>query len=183
MGFTKNCLALILKIRFLRSKNASGVKSFAPVAVALIFSAVARTACARAPANTQRRFHRSASTPTSAPNMPRSVTLPCTLGVDPLRTHQPENREQPVSPIYAWVFVTERAEGLVMAIVGTLLAPIPTTTFPTRKKSSVSSRTAGSPPRWGRSWRARICMSSAKRSVRRQPAQRRARSAGNDSQF
>src|SRR6185369_15674923 len=31
-----------------------------------------------------------------------SVTLPSTLGMDPLRAHQPENEEQPVSPIYAW---------------------------------------------------------------------------------
>ena len=50
-----------------------------------------------------------------------SVTLPSTLGVDPLRTHLPENQEQPVSPIYAWVFVTDREEGLVMVTVGTLL--------------------------------------------------------------
>jgi len=53
-----------------------------------------------------------------------SVTLPSTLGVDPLRAHQPENEEQPVSPIYAWVVVTDREEGLVMVTVGTLLDPI-----------------------------------------------------------
>ena len=49
-----------------------------------------------------------------------SVTLPSTLGIDPLRTHQPENEEQPISLIYAWVFITDREEGLVMGSVGTL---------------------------------------------------------------
>jgi hypothetical protein len=50
-----------------------------------------------------------------------SVTLPSTLGVDPLRSRRPENMEQTVSPLYAWVFVTDREEGLVMVTVGTLL--------------------------------------------------------------
>ena len=58
-----------------------------------------------------------------------SVTLPSTLGVDPLRSHQPENEEQPVSPIYAWVFVTDREEGLVMVTVGTLLDGNPDNNF------------------------------------------------------
>ncbi|HTD68542.1 MAG TPA: hypothetical protein VK846_18625, partial [Candidatus Limnocylindria bacterium] len=60
-----------------------------------------------------------------------SVTLPSTLGIDPLRRHFPktstaeitpgnlvevytDNEEQDVSLIYAWVFVTDREEGLVM---------------------------------------------------------------------
>lgn len=63
-----------------------------------------------------------------------SVTLPSTLGVDPLRLHQPENEEQPVSPIYAWVFVTDREEGLVMATVGTLLDGNPMNNFFDREK-------------------------------------------------
>jgi hypothetical protein len=54
--------------------------------------------------------------------------------VDPLRAHQPENQEQPVSPIYAWVFVTDRAEGLVMATVGTLLDGNPDNNFFDREK-------------------------------------------------
>ncbi|HYV27746.1 MAG TPA: hypothetical protein VFA77_09450, partial [Candidatus Eisenbacteria bacterium] len=53
-----------------------------------------------------------------------SVTLPSTLGIDPLRTHYPTvtnhpgigaiytgNDEQPISFIYAWAFVTDREEG------------------------------------------------------------------------
>ncbi len=58
-----------------------------------------------------------------------SVTLPSTLGVDPLRSHLPENQEQSVSPIYAWVFVTDREEGLVMVSVGTLLDGNPDNNF------------------------------------------------------
>jgi hypothetical protein len=63
-----------------------------------------------------------------------SVTLPSTLGVDPLRLHQPENQEQSVSPIYTWVFVTDREEGLVMATVGTLLDGNPDNNFFDREK-------------------------------------------------
>ena len=63
-----------------------------------------------------------------------SVTLPSTLGVDPLRSQRPENQEQPVSPIYAWVFVTDREEGLVMATVGTLLDGNPNNNFFDREK-------------------------------------------------
>jgi hypothetical protein len=63
-----------------------------------------------------------------------SVTLPSTLGVDPLRAHQPENEEQPVSPIYAWVFVTDREEGLVMVTVGTLLDGNPDNNFFDKEK-------------------------------------------------
>jgi len=63
-----------------------------------------------------------------------SVTLPSTLGIDPLRSQQPENQEQPVSPIYAWVFVTDREEGLVMATVGTLLDGNPDNNFFDKEK-------------------------------------------------
>ena len=63
-----------------------------------------------------------------------SVTLPSTLGVDPLRAHQPENEEQSVSPIYAWVFVTDREEGLVMVTVGTLLDGNPDNNFFDKEK-------------------------------------------------
>jgi hypothetical protein len=58
-----------------------------------------------------------------------SVTLPSTLGVDPLRSHRPENQEQPISLIYAWVFITDREEGLVMTTVGTLLDGNPDNNF------------------------------------------------------
>ena len=63
-----------------------------------------------------------------------SVTLPSTLGVDPLRSRRPENEEQAVSPIYAWVFITDREEGLVMSTVGTLLDGNPDNNFFDREK-------------------------------------------------
>ncbi len=63
-----------------------------------------------------------------------SVSLPSTLGVDPLRSRKPENMEQVVSPIYAWVFVTDREEGLVMVTVGTLLDGNPDNNFFDKEK-------------------------------------------------
>jgi hypothetical protein len=76
-----------------------------------------------------------------------SVTLPSTLGVDPLRQHLPPtqkhpgageiytgNEEQPISLIYAWVFITDREEGLVMVSVGTLVDGNPDNNFLDREK-------------------------------------------------
>jgi hypothetical protein len=63
-----------------------------------------------------------------------SVTLPSTLGIDPLRQRKPENEEQPISLIYAWVFVTDREEGLVMVSVGTLVDGDPNNNFLDREK-------------------------------------------------
>src|SRR6185503_8481603 len=79
-----------------------------------------------------------------------SVTLPGTLGVDPLRKHMPktmqaeidpknqpgkmvevytDNEEQDVSAIYGCVFITDREEGLVMTTVGTLVDGNPDNNF------------------------------------------------------
>ena len=58
-----------------------------------------------------------------------SVVLPTTQAVDPLRTHLPENEEQPISGIYGYVYVTDRFEGLVTVMVGTLLDGDPTNNF------------------------------------------------------
>ncbi len=58
-----------------------------------------------------------------------SVTLPSTLGIDPTRNRLPENEEQPISLIYAWVFVTDREEGLVMSTVATLVDGNPANNF------------------------------------------------------
>ena len=76
-----------------------------------------------------------------------SVTLPSTLGIDPLRAHLPKteihpdrgeiytgNEEQPISLIYAWVFVTDREEGLVMVSVGTLVDGNPSNNFLDKEK-------------------------------------------------
>ena len=58
-----------------------------------------------------------------------SVVLPSTQAVDPLRTHRPENEEQPISPTYGYAYVTDRDEGLVTVMVGTLLDGDPTNNF------------------------------------------------------
>ena len=58
-----------------------------------------------------------------------SVALPSTLGIDPLRQRLPENEEQPISLIYAFVYVTDREEGLVNVMVGTLVDGDPANNF------------------------------------------------------
>jgi len=58
-----------------------------------------------------------------------SVTLPSTLGIDPLRSHRPENEEQPINLVYGFVYVTDKYEGLVTVMVGTLVDGNPTNNF------------------------------------------------------
>jgi hypothetical protein len=79
-----------------------------------------------------------------------SVTLPSTLGIDPTRLPYPSNsvveldpknqpgktitvytgnEEQKISLIYAWVFITDREEGLVMTTVATLVDGNPDNNF------------------------------------------------------
>ena len=66
-----------------------------------------------------------------------SVTLPSTLGIDPLRTRLPENEEQPISLIYGFVYVTDREEGLVNVLVGTLVDGDPMNNFLRDNKDNV----------------------------------------------
>ena len=69
-----------------------------------------------------------------------AVAAPTTLGVDPLRTRFPENEEGPIHPIYGFLYVADREEGLVvignrdpknrnLAGVGTLLDGNPANNF------------------------------------------------------
>jgi hypothetical protein len=75
-----------------------------------------------------------------------SVTLPSTLGIDPLRLKMPktspvelapgqkldvytDNEEQPVHAIYAFVYITDLYEGLVIQQVGTLVDGNPDNNF------------------------------------------------------
>lgn len=58
-----------------------------------------------------------------------AVAAPTTLGVDPLRSRQPENEEQPIHPIYGYLFVTDREEGLILVGAGTLLDGNPDNNF------------------------------------------------------
>jgi hypothetical protein len=76
-----------------------------------------------------------------------SIALPSTLGIDPLREHYPrtakisgigevysDNEEQPISKIYAWTFITDREEGLIMVNVGTLVDGNPDNNYLDRAK-------------------------------------------------
>jgi len=51
----------------------------------------------------------------------RSVASPTTLGVDPTRSHLPENREQGIHPLYGYLYVADREEGLILVGAATLL--------------------------------------------------------------
>ena len=50
-----------------------------------------------------------------------SVALPSTLALDPGRLHLPENEEQPIDLFYAFVYISDREEGLVISNVATLV--------------------------------------------------------------
>jgi hypothetical protein len=43
-----------------------------------------------------------------------AVASPTTLGVDPLRQRLPENEEQPVHPLYGFLYVADKEEGLLI---------------------------------------------------------------------
>jgi hypothetical protein len=43
-----------------------------------------------------------------------AVASPSTLAIDPARTHDPENEEQAVHPMYAYLYVADKYEGLVI---------------------------------------------------------------------
>jgi hypothetical protein len=58
-----------------------------------------------------------------------SVALPSTLALDPGRTRRPENEEQPIDPFYAFVYVSDREEGLVVVNVATLVDGNPDNNF------------------------------------------------------
>ncbi len=58
-----------------------------------------------------------------------AVAAPSTIAPDPTRTHQPENHEQTVHPMYGFIFVTDRDEGLVLVPAGTLMDGNPLNNF------------------------------------------------------
>jgi hypothetical protein len=66
-----------------------------------------------------------------------AVATPTTLGVDPLRVHDPRNEEQPIHLMYGFLYVADAEEGLVVIGnplgknpgVGTLLDGNPTNNF------------------------------------------------------
>jgi hypothetical protein len=58
-----------------------------------------------------------------------AVASPSTLAVDPTRPQRPENREQAVHPLYAFLYVADEKEGLVMVGAATLLDGNPSNNF------------------------------------------------------
>ncbi|PYP82673.1 MAG: hypothetical protein DMF61_25760 [Blastocatellia bacterium AA13] len=65
-----------------------------------------------------------------------AVASPSTLAVDPTRAHRPENEEainrddkQPIHPLYAYIYVTDKYEGLILVLAATLLDGNPTNNF------------------------------------------------------
>ena len=49
------------------------------------------------------------------------VTAPTTVAPDPTRTHRPENKEQAVHPMYGYIYVADRDEGLILIGVATTI--------------------------------------------------------------
>ena len=58
-----------------------------------------------------------------------AVAAPATTAPDPTRKQDPENEEQAVHGIYAYIYVADRQEGLILVGVGTLLDGDPTNNF------------------------------------------------------
>jgi hypothetical protein len=58
-----------------------------------------------------------------------AVTAPATTAPDPTRTHKAENREQSVHPLYAYIYVVDKYEGLILVPAGTLLDGNPLNNF------------------------------------------------------
>src|SRR5260370_151582 len=44
----------------------------------------------------------------------QAIASPSTLAIDPLRTHRPENEEQRIHPMYGFLYVADKYEGLVV---------------------------------------------------------------------
>ena len=49
--------------------------------------------------------------------------------MDPVRSHRPENEEQPIAPLYGYIYVTDKYEGLIVVGAATLLDGDPTNNF------------------------------------------------------
>ncbi|MGH9364837.1 MAG: LVIVD repeat-containing protein, partial [Thermoanaerobaculia bacterium] len=58
-----------------------------------------------------------------------AVASPSTLAVDPGRSRRPENKEQPIHPLYAYIYVTDKYEGLIVVGAATLLDGNPDNNF------------------------------------------------------
>src|SRR5207245_8197260 len=59
----------------------------------------------------------------------RWISSPTTLAVDPARRRSPENEEQPIHPLYAYLYVADAEEGLILINAATLLDGDPRNNF------------------------------------------------------
>jgi hypothetical protein len=58
-----------------------------------------------------------------------AVASPSTLALDPTRPKNPDNLEGPIHPMYAYLYVADSQEGLVVVLAATLLDGNPTNNF------------------------------------------------------
>ena len=59
----------------------------------------------------------------------RWIAAPATLAVDPARRHNAENEERPIHPLYAYLYVADAQEGLILINAATLLDGDPRNNF------------------------------------------------------
>ena len=59
----------------------------------------------------------------------RAIAAPSTMAVDPARVQLPENQEQPIHPVYGYLYVADHEEGLVLSTAATLLDGNPLNNF------------------------------------------------------
>ncbi|MGI9458276.1 MAG: hypothetical protein ACR2NU_17070, partial [Aeoliella sp.] len=62
-----------------------------------------------------------------------AVAAPATTAPDPTRKQNPENEEPAIHSLYAYIFVADKHEGLILVNVGTLLDGNPTNNFLSRE--------------------------------------------------
>jgi hypothetical protein len=58
-----------------------------------------------------------------------AVAVPTTMAPDPTRVQHPENFESPIHPLYGYIYVADKYEGLILVGVATLLDGNPTNNF------------------------------------------------------
>jgi len=65
-----------------------------------------------------------------------AVAAPTTLAVDPARTRRPENEEQAIHPLYAYLYVADKYEGLILVNAATLLDGDPLNNYLKRESAA-----------------------------------------------
>ena len=65
-----------------------------------------------------------------------AIAAPTTLAVDPARTRMKENEEQPIHPLYAYLYVVDKYEGLILVNAATLLDGDPLNNYLKRARAA-----------------------------------------------